>query len=209
MTSENKAYKYEFIGGRLCLDFVNIIGSRGTDSPDEHLKTYVDLVEWGKQAGILTEQEVNTVLGKAKAHQEEASLILKRAIVLREAFYRIISATINGKPVAKTDLEILNQELADAMSHSQIVQESSSFAWKLIGDTNALDRVLMEIVRSAADLLTSEELGKVRLCADQTCAWAFLDLSKNRSRRWCDMKDCGNQAKARRHYERVKAYTKP
>jgi predicted RNA-binding Zn ribbon-like protein len=207
MTPENKSKKFDFIGGRLCLDFVNT-GSRGTDLPREYLTCYADFVDWGRQAGILTEQEARELLRKARERQEDADQIFKRAICLREAFYRIISATIYGKSATRTDLGMFNQEFAEAMSHSQIVPESSGFAWKLISDKNAFDRVLAEVVRSAADLLTSEELGKVRLCADQTCAWAFVDLSKNRSRRWCDMKDCGNQAKARRHYERVKAYGK-
>src|SRR6187402_2911539 len=104
MTSEHKSKKYDFVGGRLCLDFVNIIGFRGSDSPDEHLNTYADLVEWGKQAGILTEQEAKALLRKAKDHQEEASLIVRRAISLREAFYRIISATVNGKPATRADI---------------------------------------------------------------------------------------------------------
>jgi len=36
------------------------------------------------------------------------------------------------------------------------------------------------------------------MCAADDCAWVFLDTSKNHSRRWCDMKACGNRAKARR-----------
>ena len=206
MTSENKSKKFEFLGGRLCLDFVNIVGSRGTDSPREYLTSYADLVEWGRQAGILTEQQARGLLRKAKERQEDASQVLKRAISLRQALYRIVSATVHGKSSSRADIGIFNQELADAMSRSQIVPENGGFSWQLIGDKNALDTVLAEVVRSAAELLTSRELDRVRLCADESCAWAFVDLSKNRSRRWCDMKDCGNQAKARRHYKRVKAY---
>jgi predicted RNA-binding Zn ribbon-like protein len=209
MVVEDSNKKFHFIGEQLCLDFVNTVGSRGTDSPKEYLKSYADLVEWGRQAGIFTEQEAKGLLRKARDRQEEAEQVFKRAVSLSEAIYRIIAARIYGKPVTKIDLAILNQEFAEAMSRSQIVPENEGFAWKLVGDKNALDRVLAEVVRSAADLLTSKELGRVRLCADETCAWAFLDLSKNRSRRWCDMKDCGNQAKARRHYERVKAYGNP
>jgi predicted RNA-binding Zn ribbon-like protein len=39
-------------------------------------------------------------------------------------------------------------------------------------------------------------------CEGEGCSWLFLDTSRNRSRRWCSMEDCGNRAKARRHYER-------
>jgi len=52
------------------------------------------------------------------------------------------------------------------------------------------------------DLLTSDRLSAVRECAADDCAWLFLDESRNRSRRWCDMKVCGNRQKARLHYHR-------
>ncbi|MBI4413448.1 MAG: CGNR zinc finger domain-containing protein, partial [candidate division NC10 bacterium] len=79
------------------------------------------------------------------------------------------------------------------------------FAWRWTGDGQRLDRMLWAVTRSAADLLTSGELAAVRECEAETCAWLFMDRSRNRSRRWCDMKACGNRAKARRHYERKKA----
>jgi predicted RNA-binding Zn ribbon-like protein len=60
------------------------------------------------------------------------------------------------------------------------------------------------VVRSIPRLLTSPEAGRVRQCESETCAWLFLDQSRSRSRRWCDMKVCGDRAKARRHYERNK-----
>jgi predicted RNA-binding Zn ribbon-like protein len=41
----------------------------------------------------------------------------------------------------------------------------------------------------------------VRLCADASCAWLFLDTTRNRTRRWCDMKECGNRNKVRRFRE--------
>ena len=42
------------------------------------------------------------------------------------------------------------------------------------------------------------------LSEENECTWIFLDETKNHSRRWCSMRDCGNRAKARRHYERAK-----
>jgi predicted RNA-binding Zn ribbon-like protein len=63
--------------------------------------------------------------------------------------------------------------------------------------------MLWPILRSAAEVLTSEKRTRLGQCADDRgCGWLFLDTSKNRSRRWCDMEDCGNRAKARRHYLR-------
>jgi len=56
--------------------------------------------------------------------------------------------------------------------------------------------------------LTSEELDRVRECADDRgCGYLFMDTSRNRSRKWCDMRGCGNRAKAQRHYRRTQAET--
>ena len=68
----------------------------------------------------------------------------------------------------------------------------------------ALERPLWPVLWAAAELLTSADRDRVRACASDPCRWLFLDLSRNRSRRWCSMEDCGNRAKARRHYARSK-----
>jgi len=47
--------------------------------------------------------------------------------------------------------------------------------------------------------LRSDELDLLKRCPADNCRWLFLDRTKNRSRRWCDMATCGNQAKARKH----------
>ena len=67
-----------------------------------------------------------------------------------------------------------------------------------------MEWVLWPIVQSAADLLTTESLDRVRLCKAEDCGCLFVDASKNRSRRWCAMSDCGNRAKVRRHRQRLR-----
>ncbi|MFI4995137.1 MAG: CGNR zinc finger domain-containing protein [Hyphomicrobiales bacterium] len=44
----------------------------------------------------------------------------------------------------------------------------------------------------------------MRRCANEKCLWMFVDESKSGTRRWCQMSACGNRAKARRHYSRIK-----
>jgi predicted RNA-binding Zn ribbon-like protein len=67
--------------------------------------------------------------------------------------------------------------------------------WLSQGDP---DLPLWLLTQSATELLTSEAIHSIRDCADPSCRWLFLDTSKNHSRRWCDMKICGNRMKARR-----------
>ena len=68
-------------------------------------------------------------------------------------------------------------------------------------EENALDRMFRPGIRSAADLLTSDRLARIRVGSADTRDWLFLDHSKNRSRRWCDMAVCGNRSKVPRYRE--------
>ena len=56
-----------------------------------------------------------------------------------------------------------------------------------------LELPVWAIAKSAMELLTSPDVQHVRACQSDTCRWVFLVTSKNHSRRWCDMKICGNR----------------
>jgi predicted RNA-binding Zn ribbon-like protein len=80
-----------------------------------------------------------------------------------------------------------------------------ALAWTWADEAERLDSPLWPIARQAAELLVTEQRRRVHECAADDCRWLFLDTSKNRSRRWCDMKSCGNRAKVRSFYERQRA----
>jgi predicted RNA-binding Zn ribbon-like protein len=202
--TEEQTPIFEFTGNWLCLDFANTMSDRPSDSPQELLKSYNDLVSWAAQAHIVTENEAERLREKARSRPEEASAVLKRAIDLREAIYRIFSALGNDSSAEEADLVILNGALSEGMAQAHLVPKANGFSWDWSGKEDALERILWLVARSAADLLVSEELDTVRVCASEDCQWLFLDTSKNKSRRWCDMKSCGNRAKARRHYQKKK-----
>ena len=192
----------KLLGGRLSLDFANTADWHATDQPFEFLTSYSELVAWSQHVSILTAPKAQHLLEEAARRPAEASAVLARTIALREAVYRLFSAISHGLSPQADDLAILNAELSTVLSHSQIVLTAEGFAWNRLGDEDALDQMLWPVVHDAAELLTSDELNRVGQCVDDRCGWLFLDLSRNRSRRWCSMKDCGNRAKARRHYRR-------
>jgi len=193
---------WDLSGGRLCLDFANTLNDRLTDHAQELLNRYTDLVSWSRQVGIVTEREALRLMHKAGRQQVDGAAVLERAIALREAIYRLFSAVAGKRQAPKADLAVLNTALAETLPQSRIVSTAQGFGWGWTDNEEALDRVLWPVVRSAASLLTSGELAAVRECAAANCGWLFLDTSRNRSRRWCNMQVCGNRAKARRHYER-------
>ena len=80
----------------------------------------------------------------------------------------------------------------------------AQFVWEPVAEADDLQTLLWPVVWSAVELLTGGPVERVRECDNDPCGWLFVDMSRNRSRRWCDMRDCGNRVKARRHYARTK-----
>lgn len=196
---------FKFTGGRLCLDYINTLRRRLTGYPHELLATYADLVAWGRQAGVLTAQQGQVLLRGAERQPREAQAVLRRAVAMREALYRIFARIAGKRAPAPEDMAALNAVLAEALAAARVVVKGHGFTWAWAEEQDGLNRPLWPVVRSAAEVLTSREVAAVRKCAASDCAWVFVDQSRNRSRRWCDMKMCGNRAKARRHYRQRKA----
>ncbi|HUM14386.1 MAG TPA: ABATE domain-containing protein [Candidatus Nitrosotalea sp.] len=196
---------FEFNSGRLCLDFANTVRARPLSDRIEYISKYEDLVSWARQATILTPGEAALLDEDAVRRPRPASEALAQALAVREAIYGLFSARAAGLPAPSNDLRTLNRAIGRAMSRAGLVTTGGRFEWAWPDVKPDLDRVLWWVSRSAAELLTSEDLPFVRECAGYDCGWLFMDTTKNRSRRWCDMSTCGNRAKGRRHYERKRA----
>jgi predicted RNA-binding Zn ribbon-like protein len=197
-------FRFELSGGVLCLDFANTLSYRGRADPVERLTSYAALVVWGQQAGVLTDREAQRLARAAARRPAEATIVHAHALTLREALYRLFSAVAAGRSPDTADVTTVNRMLAQALGWLQIGATPEGFRWKWNGPGDALDRMLWPVLRSAADLLTSAPLRNIRECAAPDCGWLFLDTTRNRRRRWCDMQGCGNRAKVRRHRERQK-----
>lgn len=205
---EQRAGTLDLIGGELALDFTNTVSDHDVENRNEHLQSYVSLLAWARHTGILTNAAALRLQQKAARQPVEAQIVLDRAIALRESLYRIFLAAAGGEKPAAGDLNVLNASLALALSHARVVPVQEGLAWGWERSEDALDQILWPVARSAADLLTSDRIGRVRECNGDTCGWLFVDTSKNHSRRWCSMSDCGNRAKAHRFYKRKRAVTR-
>lgn len=194
--------QFELSGGNLALDFANTVSKRPTDAI-ERLTDYNRLVFFGMESGVLTRTDrLFLTAGRAAG---QAQNVLQKAIQFREALFTIFSAIVERRAVPDNALTRLNLMLQEASQHGRMVYRDRRFVWEWADMQHHLDSVLWPVARSAAELLLSDELSHLRMCAAEDCAWLFLDRTKNQRRRWCDMKVCGNRVKARRHYERMKA----
>ena len=189
-------------GGRLCLDFVNTVDWRDDPVNSDYLNSVQDLIAWGRHAGLLTAVHAQELQHNTAGKADRNAGVFAQAIALREVLYRIFYASIQQiDPLAK-DLAWFNARLATAMASSYLTKTAGGFGWDLGGAKTELTWILKSLVRSAADLLVSADLPRLKQCVNPKCDWFFLDNSRNRSRNWCNMKACGNRAKARRFYQR-------
>jgi predicted RNA-binding Zn ribbon-like protein len=205
VTADNPLAEMNRVGGRLCLDFTNTIDAYDPPLADK-LRTYDDLVWWGLLVGAVDEAQAEALFARAEAEPDAAAEVHARAVELRGAMYRAFSAASEGGKANADDLAVVNGELSRALPHLRLCTGAECCAWEW-EEGAELDRVLWPVVRDAADLLASGELVRVGECQGERCDWLYLDTSRNRSRRWCDMASCGNRAKAKRHYHRAKSGT--
>ena len=197
MTAEQETLEYE-----LSLDFANTIdwrnGKKGKVA-DDKLTTFDALVKWCKEKGVIGKKEAAQQLGTAGGDR-----ILRRAIELRETIYKLFSPVAHDEEPNPRNLEVLNEFLASGSERPRIVRESGRFQWHWDEGRAVAHKMLWPIAKSAADLLTSDYIGKVMECANEEegCGWLFIDHTKNHSRIWCSTTGCGNRDKVRRYYER-------
>ena len=206
--NREKIERLSLIGGTLCLDFTNLVNWRDSPNPKDYMGDYGDLVHWSAHAGLLTQPQAAELLLAASRQTTVAAGVFTKARELRETIFRIFSAAAEGKDPSAQDLGTLNTFLSRSMEAAAFKKKGDGFVLSF-GGGEGPDRMLAPIVWSAVELLTSPDMKRVKVCSGDTCGWLFVDASKNRSRRWCEMKDCGNRAKARRHYQRIREKAAP
>jgi predicted RNA-binding Zn ribbon-like protein len=177
---------FQFVAGNLALDFVNTVGNR-LAQPREYLDGVADLRRWLRLAGV----------GDARGLElSQGDVVRLRA--LREELYAALVPVARGERpdgVAR----VLNRQLPSLLALRALRRANArySWAWTPASGTRRIDG---EILLSAAELVRLGEYRRVSRCEDESCGWLFVDRSRAAKRRWCSMRDCGNRAKARRHY---------
>lgn len=172
---------FTFVSGALALDFAGTVKHRRLDRVDL-LVAPADLARWTVEAGLLTTAPPADAAG------------LARAVELREAIYRSATAALHGAPPAPGDRDLINEAAADAPPVPRLAPTSDGpDTAERAGD---LTSALAAVARSAVDLLGGPSAAALKECEAPTCTRVYLDTSRRRSRRWCDMRECGNRAKA-------------
>jgi len=184
-----------FYAGTWCLDFANTVEPRGPEPALDLLPDYAALLEWSEEAGILT-PALRRRLGR-----EASGTAYDSALELREAVYRIFSAIAAAKTPRSKDLQALQEVYAESQRHATPVLTEGRLEWTW--QNPSLAYPAWRIAGDAVELLRSDRLSRVKAC-QPSCGWLFLDTTKNHSRRWCSMRECGFDAKIHQQAARRK-----
>ncbi len=184
------------VGGALVLDFLNTrTGPPEGPADDDALADYAALLEWCSHADVLVEAEVRALTEASRDDPASAASTFERSLRARDYLRSLFGSITEGRGPRSEDLALLRDDEAEALSYGNLA-EDAGFAWSWAGD-QTMGRPLRPIIHSAVELLTGAQLDRIKRCAG--CSYVFLDESKNRSRRWCSMDDCGSAEKARRY----------
>ncbi len=200
---ESHITRIDLVGGHPAMDFVNTVDDWYARPMENYLADYRALLQWAARTELVPAATLRRLERLGARKPEAARRAHRRAIAIRETLQRIFSALADTRPALKPDLERLNGWLARALPRRRVLPTAERYEWQWQEQPLLLDRVSWPVLTASADLLCSTDAARLRECPG--CGWLFLDRSRNRSRRWCSMRTCGNTAKARRHYRRHKS----
>jgi predicted RNA-binding Zn ribbon-like protein len=199
-----KFSKLDLDGKHLVFDFINTIDWRHTEREHEWVLDYFDILAWCNRKELLPENDISKLFDLALKDPQAASAAYDDALHLRETLFEIFIAVIEGLPIDKKIWNFFNNKLSNTMNNAFIDKSGSCFEWAFNYGKNPLEFFQYPILKAAADLLIDFDHTRLKKCATPDCGWLFVDNSKNKSKRWCDMESCGNRAKARRHYAKTR-----
>lgn len=185
------------------LDFANTVSFHTSDEPIEQLTDTAAVVAWAVENGVLDAAEA----AATSAHESsvaQANQFVEDAIGLREAVFRALSAVAHSESVEQDDLGLLTRYARAGTANATVVRSGDGFKFETsVADGNP-ELILWRVALDVVELLVHGPTDRIGRCEYDFpgCGWLFIDTSKNKSRRWCDMNDCGNKAKARRFNER-------
>ena len=191
-------FLYELTGGNVALDLVNTLDERRT-GPIERITDFEKLVDWADQAGVLLSTDKNKFLKTTTTQVRKR--VVKEILELREALFEIVVSLVQNEDPNSPHMTLLNRWFERAAKYKRLDFGGGRMVW--LWHARHPEVITCRVADAAANLFTDSDVSnRLRVCCGPTCAWTFLDYSRRRNRRWCDMSVCGNRTKVRRYYAR-------
>jgi predicted RNA-binding Zn ribbon-like protein len=195
-------WKHQIVGGHLCLDFLNTADWHGSPREVEFLTGYNHLLAWAVAARALPRRLAHELLDASLHRPAAAARVVDEAVELRELLFSVFRPLASGAEPPRAVLDRWQTIYREWLSLTRLHLARTAMIPIWNGDPAGFRQLLLPVVLAAGDLLLGGPLNRVRICAMEDCGWMFLDRSRAGRRAWCNMRTCGNRAKARRFYAR-------
>lgn len=193
--------EFEFIGGDPLMDFHNTIAwPRGRKS-NERLRDILDFIRWAEATAVITAREARRLRSVATRNYSRASTLVADARLMRDVFHQLLMSVVDETTPDAQALDELNRRQIKAIRVFELKWHDGRIQRVPRVDPD-MTTILDRVVWRAGELLGSSDVKRLRRCANPNCGWLFLDRSKNGTRRWCSMRECGDRAKSKRYYQR-------
>jgi len=193
----SRAGSLELVGGELALDLTNTSSGRGTPRRQEHLRDFDTAMQWVAHARILTPDECAYIRKATAARPKSMRACFTRLLEIRELVWMNATALAEQRPVAAKLRASLPAAHAASLRLAEIKLRHGVYMWTWNPRRDIQAAILGPITLSAMTLLMEKDLSRTKRCAGLECGWLFFDETKNKRRRWCEMRVCGNRAKVR------------
>ncbi|WP_433291021.1 CGNR zinc finger domain-containing protein [Actinoplanes sp. CA-030573] len=177
--------QFHIVGGHPALDLVNTVAPRVPAGPHEdYLDSPEAVVEWARRAGVISPSEA-----PVPSPESLADVLALRALT---------EAALAGR-----ELDAVVARWSAAIARATLTPTAGG-TFALVVGTAPATMIGDRLADALVDLLRNADLSRLHSCPLEQggCGWLFLDRSRNQSRKWCTMDDCGTHAKSRRLTER-------
>jgi len=193
-SSEHRWSDADFVGGHPALDFINTVADKAKTRDEETLMQWRDVHTWAAAAGLLAPADLKRFCQHPRLDGADELIALRQ--FREEAYVAMLHVTSGGGD--ERAVGSLAAAIRDAIGRSTFASFDGRFIWRPDGQTAW--RWVDAAALAFEHLMRSEDLGRVRQCG--RCTWFFVDRGRGAGRRWCDMRTCGNRAKAEAFRER-------
>ena len=192
----NYSGTYKLVGEEISFDLINTISWPGTEWEHDWLDQPENFILWAVATGIIKNSKAKLFAAKPKTWLTKE---IKYVYSIRHELVKTLTPLAFNKNPSEDSIKKLNTLIHQINDHRSIDFKTHKWVWK---DPLSFKEILAPVIWNAGEVLTEKEHARIRHCP--SCNWIFYDNTKNSSRRWCDMNDCGSRDKSLRYYHRQK-----
>jgi predicted RNA-binding Zn ribbon-like protein len=185
---------YKLVGDEISFDLINTISWKGTEREHDWLDRPKNFIDWAVAVGLIDTRKARVFKRRSMADLAKAMEMVRT--IRNDLFNVLFPLAVKEKPSRKAMIKF-EAWIQRIVRHRHI--DISSYQW-IWNDPCSFAEILFPVIWNASHIITGVDHSRIRNCP--ACNWIFYDRTRNRSRRWCDMEDCGSRDKSLRYYHR-------